>query len=127
MFEVRAARARVSWAAALLVAPSFAAHVRDLPLEYRARSVFCVLLRGFSTKTETAHSLYVKQNHNVFCTFAFIKLKIGTNLLNFVTWQFHSIMASRTSLRSRGLAACTSAASWQKCKRSNSLPVSVRI
>ena len=29
----------------------------DSPLEYRARSVFCVLLHGFSGKRETAHSL----------------------------------------------------------------------
>ena len=35
----------------------FAARVRDVPLEYRARSVFCVPPRGFSSKGETALSL----------------------------------------------------------------------
>ena len=48
----------------LLENRDFAARARDSPLEFRARSVFYVLLRGFSSKTETARSrrLFKQQN-----------------------------------------------------------------
>ena len=60
IFEGQAAsRARESEEAA---SSAGAPRARDsqlhrLPLEYRARSVFCVLTRGFSSKRETASSL----------------------------------------------------------------------